>query len=446
MSQIDALREQRKQIQAELDGIVAGAERSGRDFTPTESKRFDALVVEARGLDDRIDVLDKASRASAAAASTYSTYMGGSTSSTTTARFSVRERGGVYAPGSGHSLFRDIFAARTVGDPEAMERLNRNAAEQRAQGDPVGTSLNFAIPGYLTDDFVAASRYGRVVADLVHNEQLPEGRDSIILPRIETGTEVEPQNPTEGSSITLTPMTTSAVSSAVVTLAGGQKVNQQLLDQSPFAMDRVILQDLGADAALRLENQVIFGAGSGSRELTGLLVAAGTNSVTYTTATPTAAGVYSSIAGAIAKVQETRYMAPDAIVMSPRRWLWLAQSVDSAGRPLVTPTDGAFNSMATLTDTVAGGQVGRMFGLPVYVTSGIGFTYGVGTNEDRIIVMRRDDAELWTSTPRLEVLNQTYGANLQLLIRWYNYAAFVARQPKGVAIIGGTGLVEPTLP
>jgi hypothetical protein len=132
--------------------------------------------------------------------------------------------------------------------------------------------------------------------------------------------------------------------------------------------------------------------------------------------------------------------------MTPSRWAWFASAQDSSGRPLVTPTandNAAFNALGTSGALSAGGAVGFLLGVPVYVTAVLPKNLGAGTNQDKIVVLRADDVELFESKPRLEVLPQIYGANLQVLVRYYSYAALIIRNAKGVSAIGGTGLVYP---
>jgi hypothetical protein len=79
----------------------------------------------------------------------------------------------------------------------------------------------------------------------------------------------------------------------------------------------------------------------------------------------------------------------------------------------------------------------------VYVTALIPKNLGTGTNQDRIVVLRADDVELFESAPRLEVMPQQFGTTLQVLVRYYSYAALIVRNPKGLAVLSGTGLVYP---
>ena len=187
---------------------------------------------------------------------------------------------------------------------------------------------------------------------------------------------------------------------------------------------------------------VSVGAGT-SGTMKGITASTGINAVTYTDASPTAAKLYSKVAGAIATIHASRYLPPTHIFMHPRRWAYLLAAVDSTGRPLVVPSaNGPFNAAGLETSVGSEGFVGMFCGLPVYTDANIATNLGVGTNQDVVIIARASDSVLYEGTPKAEAMAQTYGANLQVLVRMYNYAAFTAeRQAKSVAVIGGTGLV-----
>jgi hypothetical protein len=178
----------------------------------------------------------------------------------------------------------------------------------------------------------------------------------------------------------------------------------------------------------------------------GILTASGTNAVTYTASSPTAAGLYSKVADAVQQIHSKRFLPATHIFMTPRRWAFLLASSDSTGRPLVVPNaNGPMNAQGVFGDIAAEAFVGTLAGVPVFLDANIGVAYGAGTNEDRIIVARAADAVLFEGTPKAEVLPQTYGQNLQVLVRMYNYAAFTAeRYAQSFSVIGGTGLSTPT--
>lgn len=438
MSLIKDLAEKRASVQTKIDALVASAESEKREFTDAETTEFDAAIVEAKTLDARIEDLDAAEEARKSAdsvAKRFATPVGGAT---------VVSEPSTYRAGGANSYFRDLAMATVRNDRDAVDRLVRNSKEARALSTTDGGAGDFVPPVYLVDQYIKLARAGRVVADAVSKSNLPAGTDSINLPKIQTGSAVGIQA-TQGSGINNVDATTSTVTAPVVTLAGGQTVSLQLLEQSPINMDEVILQDLAADYATKLDAQVIYGTGANG-QMKGILTASGINSVTFTATTPTAAGLYSKVADAVQRIHSSRFLPATHIFMTPRRWAFLLASADSTGRPLVVPNaNGPFNAQGTFGDIAAESFVGTMAGVPVFVDANIGTTYGAGTNEDRIIVARAADAVLFEGTPKAEVLPQTYGQNLQVLVRMYNYAAFTAeRYAQSFSVIGGTGLVAPT--
>lgn len=441
MSMLASLVEKRAAVQAEIDAIVGKAEAEARDFTETESTEFDSKVAEARALDDRITSLEKAEESRKAADAVSAKY---GTSST-----SVKDPE-VYRAGGENSYFRDLALATVRSDRDAIDRLSRNdkaVKEFRASNGintTDGTGGDFVPPIYLTDQWIRFARAGRVTADQVTKQGLPAGTDSINLPKVATGSETAVQA-TQGSAINISDIATGTVTAPVVTIAGGQIVSLQLLEQSPVNMDQVILQDLAADYAKRLDLQVLAGTGSNG-QMKGLLTITNTNSVTYTSTAPTAALLYSKVADAVQQVHTGRFLPATHIFMHPRRWAALLAASDTAGRPLVVPVAGGpFNAMAGGVEVAAEGMVGTLQGIPVYLDANIPTNLGTGTNEDRIIVARASDSYLWEGTPRAEALPQTYGANLNVLVRFYNYAAFTGeRYAKAVSVIGGSGLATPS--
>lgn len=345
------------------------------------------------------------------------------------------------------SFFADIARAR-LGDMAATQRLaaNENARHgdggmERAVSTTIGSAGAFTPPAWLEDEFIALARPGRVVADLCHHEEMPAGVSSINLPRVASGTSVAIQG-TQNTPVAMQDITTDAVSSPIVTIAGAMTVSQQVLDQSPVAFDELVMTDLAADYARQLNAQVLTGTGTGG-QLTGLTTAAA-NGVTYTDASPTLGKLYSKIAAASAAVATSRYAGPDAIVMHPTRWAWCFAQLDTTNRPLITPVDAVNGVAATTAPTIAQGAVGKLAGLPVFLDNSIPTNLGTGTNQDQIVLARFSDSWLFESPIRAEVFPQTYASNLSVLVRLYSYVALAHRYPKAVAVIGGTGLVAPT--
>jgi HK97 family phage major capsid protein len=221
----------------------------------------------------------------------------------------------------------------------------------------------------------------------------------------------------------------------------------QLLEQSEIPFDHVILQDLALAYAGQLDVQALTGAGT-SGSLRGLASAAGLTVQAYTNASPAVAGagqLYSQIQQAVSKVYSTRYLAPDTILMHPRRWAWICAAFDTTNRPLVVPRAVAYNPVATDDSNVPQGYVGEIGGLQVFTDPNLPINTGAGTNQDPVYVFRRGDIMLWESAPTAETFTQPYADSMGVLFRLYAYSALIPdRYGSSIVQINGTGLVTPT--
>lgn len=349
----------------------------------------------------------------------------------------------------GPSYFHDQVTLALRGyDPDAAERMQRHSREVSAQMQTRaltttdGAGGEAVPPMWMVDKFIELARAGRVTADRMNRESLPGGTDSLNIPKMATGTAVAEQA-TQNTAVQNTDLTTTSVQAAVATLAGQQVVSLQLFEQSPINIDNLILSDLAADYATKLDLAVINNNAAGKR---GILNTSGINAVTYTDASPTVGELYLKVADAIQRIHTARFLPPDAIIMHPRRWAWFIGALDSSGRPLVVPNAlGPYNAFAGTDAVVSQGFVGSMQGLPVYVDPNIPTNLGAGTNEDRVIIGRFDDAQLYEGTPRAETFRETKADQLSALIRFYNYVAWTfERYPAAYSVVAGTGLVTPT--
>ncbi|MFB7666859.1 phage major capsid protein [Kitasatospora sp. NPDC056138] len=454
---VSDLRQRRKPYTAQLQDLVERAKAENRNLTQAESADFDTAEAQIREIDERIDELAEQIEADAAAApmqrkyaptSTKGTSMENRTSMPGYSRIQVTRSEEVYRPDNGTSYFKDLYLARELGDRDAAGRLHRNQklqAETRAiSGNVAGAGGEFVPPKWLEEQFIQYARPGRVTVDRCNLEPLPAGTDQLILPKINTGTATAIQT-TQNSAVQNTDLTTTSVSSSVATIAGAQTLSLQLIEQSPLSMDSVVLGDLAADYAMRFDLQVLAGTGTNG-QLTGILTQAGTNAITFTSASPTLGLLYSKIAGAIQAVHTSRFLPPDTIIMHPRRWAWCVSQLDAQNRPLVVPVAGGpFNAAGVSGDVRAQGYVGELQGLPVFVDANVPTNLGAGSNEDRIIVARMADLWAWESNIRAEAFQQTYAQNMSVLVRLYNYVSFQpARFPQSISVISGTGLTTPS--
>lgn len=408
--------------------------RTARDAARSAVTAADAEVTDLRAEVAAERATDEAQASTTRNASTDTARVGGAT---------IGSEPVTYARGGQHSFFRDQMriSLNRPGSRDAMERMERNVQEVRALTTVDGAGGDFVPPLWMVSDFVELARAGRIVADQIAHQTLPTGTDTISLPRLATGTATAEQT-TQNTAVQNTDATTGSVSAAVATIAGQQVISQQLLDQSPINMDQVLLGDLAADYAIKLDTFVISNNATNKVGLIASAIAGGTVvSLTATTIT----GLYAAVANAVQSINTTRYMPADKIFMHPRRWAALIAAVDTAGRPLVVPVAGAFNAVAQPGANVAQGYVGTMQGLPVFVDPNMPTNLGTGTNEDRVLVVRSADSILYEGTPKSEVFRETKADQLSVLLRFYNYAALHAsRLPKSLAVISGTGLIPPT--
>jgi HK97 family phage major capsid protein len=353
------------------------------------------------------------------------------------------------------SFFADIIAA-DQGSADAAQRLWRHGSEMAAlRRDSATTAVERDLtsvdaaggylvpPLYLQEEFVNLARAGRVTANLIGSRPLPPNTDSINVPRMTSGTTGATQADLAG--VSSTDAVFDLISADVLTLAGQQDVSRQVVDRSIPGVDEVIFSDLARAYHYNLDTAVLNSTTTNNK---GLLQVSGTNSVTYTTSTPTLAGLYAKIADAIQQIGTGIFMPATHIVMHPRRWAFCLASQDANNRPLIVPTaQGPFASAGQTGGVVAEGPVGSIQGLPVYVDANVPTTAGAGTNEDKIIVFAQPELYLWEDQggPYLETFRDVLSGTLAVRFQLHNYwAQLHARRSKAISVISGTGLAAPT--
>lgn len=299
----------------------------------------------------------------------------------------------------------------------------------------------FVPPMFLTAEWIAFARPGRVLADLQHHEDLPDGTMSISIPKVNSGTSSGTQG-TQNTNVSMTDLQTAFVTFPVVTKAGQQIVSLQLLERSPISFDQVVGRDLALAYAQDLNTSIHSGLGNG--DITGILNTSGINTVTWTQATPTVKGYYGQVGIAKVDVATGRKLPATHHVLTTNAWEWIAQSTDTAGRPLVVPGyNGPFNALQIAPDdAVAQGVVGRQLSqLDTYEDLTLPANLGGGSNQDVSIIGRFDENWLYESPITTRMLPQTYGAQLSMLLQIYGYSAFTAaRYPVANSVITGTGM------
>lgn len=350
--------------------------------------------------------------------------------------------------------FRGSVGSRGGLDASPFERrVNPNRTD--------GQGGYLVPPLWLIDDVIPYLRAGRVAADLTRSMALPPGTDSINIPKIASGTATGVQT-ADGAAVTSTDFTDTSVSAGVKTIAGQQDVSIQLLEQSPGQIvDRVIIEDLMADYNLRVDAQVLTGTGS-SGQVLGILPVSNytsTNTITWTSSTPTAVSFNQAVGAAVSKTAYTRYNLTNLKVLThPRRWFWFATALDNypgaaplTGRPLVNTTETGFN-LAAVEENPAPyqGMVGRFpFGPTAHIDANIpavataAGAIAAGTN-DLAIAAKWDDLWLFEGELRTRVLPEILSGTLQVRVQCFNYFAFLVRYGQSIAVIQGTGMSAPT--
>lgn len=440
---IKRLKVQHRAVTDQMRAIMSAATAAGRPtLNADEERRFEAAKAEAEGLADRIDELETQDAREARAAP-FAAAAGNA------ARIALGESS-LYGPDSEHSYFRDLINAQLRGDFDARSRIGQHKVEveghleRRDLTRTDGAGGEFVPPLWLMQEYAEAARGGRVFANLMRKLPLPPGTDSINIPRVTGGAATGIQT-ADNAAVTEVDPTTGNAPAPVRTIAGQVDVALQLLEQSPIAFDQIVFADLLADYNAQLDTQLLSGSGA-SGQLLGVLNTAGILTVTFTSGTPTVAGLYPRVAEAISLMASQRKRPPEAIVMHPRRWAWMLAALDGQQRPLVVPAAGGPQNAAALSLQLSeAGPVGTFHGLPVHIDANVPITLGAGTNEDRILLVRGVDHPLLEGGVRTRVLPEVGSGTLTVRLQLYAYAAFTAaRFPASTAVIAGTGLIAPT--
>lgn len=457
---IVTLQKRRKVLLIDAETRAQNAQAEKRSLTAAEQAQIDAVIDEVTQIDERIAELREADARSAASAAARVRF--GVTDTGSSGVVHVRSEPTVYNPGNRleRSYFRDLARAQLFGDRDAADNLHRHGQqmlerpEYRALGNTNatgGSGGEFAPPAYLLEEWIPLARPGRVTADLFNRMDVPPGKSSVNLPKIQTGTTVALQT-TQNSSLSQTDLTTAYVTTGFGTVGGKQVVSQQLIDQSGIDFDSVIAGDLMGAWGQNIGTNVISGAGTGNSTnsvVNGLINASipAANQITFTSGSPTAALFYSKAAGALSAFATNRFADPTHWLMHPRRWFWLLAQTDSAGRPLVVPIAAqAYNPMGNQeTPGKVAGVVGSFLGLPVVVDPLLPTNVGAGTNQDNVYLIKADDLWFFESPPQMEVFRETYSDSLGVLYRLHSYIGTILnRQAYSLAVISGSGLVAPS--
>lgn len=466
-AELRKLLEDRTGHQAALEAVLAAAEaRDDSNLTDDETKTFNASRDALRAADESIDALDARIKEiedlntrNEARAALAETVQPTATPEADQA-VHVRRDDPVYRQDRTESVFADAYAVRfgIGGDANSASRLEKHMNEVRAgvhgqlgtEVRDVGTSAFGAlvVPNYLPEMYAEFLRAGRVTANLATNHDLPPSGMTMEIPRGTTGTAVAAQT-AENFSVTEVDFDETTLSVPVRTYGGMQDISRQAIERG-YNIDSIIYADLAGAYAVRIDTDVISGAGTSGTHM-GILSTTSLGTVTYSATAPTVAGLISKLADAIQQVNSTRFLPADFMVMHPRRWGWLVAASDSSGRPLVVPSANIPQNAQGVGTPAAYGYVGQVLGLPVYTDANIPTTVSTtttaGATEDRIIVGKAADLHLWENgaAPRQFRFEERLGEQLTIRLVVAGYSAFTAgHHIEGLRALVGAGLTTPT--
>ncbi|WP_395695286.1 phage major capsid protein [Nocardioides sp.] len=336
------------------------------------------------------------------------------------------------------SYFADLFASEVRNDVGARQRVAAHHAEQMRAVSTAGFA-GLVPPAYLLDQAALLARTGRPFADSVQKLPIPGQGMSLVVPRSTTGSSAAVQA-SENTAVSNTDEAWSNLTVPVVTIAGQAQVSRQSLERGAPGLDELVFADITGAYFAAQDVQCLSGTGSSGQAL-GLLNTSGIAQAAAFTAAATFATFYAKVNGIIASIAGARLMPADTIVMHPRRWAWLSNQVDSAGRPLVVPSTGV---NAVTSDQAGGPAYGvtdaTFLGLRVVVDPNVPINVGTGP-EDVVIVYRAADLLLWQDgdgQPTDLRFEDAAGASLTVTLVAYGYSAFTAgRYPGAVGVVGG---------
>jgi HK97 family phage major capsid protein len=446
---LTAMRQRRDDLAAGLNGAWSAGLREGRN-TPTPQE--DAAFREWRELAD--EVKEREADEQRGDLSALSHRFGG-TPSTPGKSAMLDSRNLTYRRGDPKtSYLRDLMRVTLNRDDDYSARNRLAEHARQVVEDPAFRELRdlsrvdsdggFMVPpAWLVSEYVALARSGRATADLCTRQPLPSGTDSINIPKIISGTDVNVQ-PADNTAVTEVDLEDAFINAPVRTVAGQQSVALQLLDQSPISMDSVIFADLIGAHGTRMDKEVLYGSGSAGHCL-GLDMTPGITSIPV--AGSTIQQIYNAIANGIQTMHSTRFEPPTVVVLHPRRWGALLALLDTTNRPLFLPNANHPMNAAGIQDNVESQTVvGSVCGLPIVTDPNIRVTDGAGSptgSSDTIWILRASDLLLWESGIRARVLPEVKAQTLTVVCQVYSYYAFSA-QRHVESVVELTGLPAPS--
>lgn len=345
----------------------------------------------------------------------------------------------VYGEEGEHSYFNDVRRARD-GDTVARKRID-DYFEGKAMGEGTDSAGGFLVPPEVSDTLIPIRDSASVLRQLFTSQ--PIESDTIRFVAQDSGLAVAWT--AEFAEKIQSDLSFSEFEAHVYTAAGLATVSNQLLKDAKWNVDRLITADL-AKRFVHLEEQAFIN-GTGNGQPLGILNTPGVISVPFTAASPKQIELLDKISDAVTEIQSQFLGFPDAIVMHPKTWGWLAKARGTNEEYILG--SGAAGTQRRPNEAIPGyGQGtlprGELFGLPVYTTPNVPTNLGDAENESAVIVgdfsqglvLDREGIVTDTSSHVFFTSNQT-------VFRSEERLGFTAgRYPNAFAVIQGDGLVN----
>lgn len=343
----------------------------------------------------------------------------------------------VYGADGEHSYFDDVRRARG-GELKARQRID-DYFEGKAMGEGTDSTGGFLVPPEVSDELIPLRDNVSVLRQLFTTQ--PIESDTIRFVAQDSGLAVAWT--AEFAEKIQSDLSFSEFEAHVYTAAGLATVSNQLLKDAKWDVDMLITKDL-AKRFVSLEEQAFIN-GSGSGQPLGIMNTPGVISVPYTEASPEQAALLDKISDGITEIQTQFLGFPDAIVMHPRTWGWLAKGRTKDETYVLG--SGANGTQRRPNEPIPGynggtAPRGELFGLPVYCTPNVPTALGDAEDESAVIV---GDFSQGLVLDREGIVTDTsqhvFFTSNQTVFRSEERLGFTAgRYPNAFAVIQGDGL------
>jgi hypothetical protein len=266
---------------------------------------------------------------------------------------------------------------------------------------------------------------------------------TVNIPLLTTATSVANQS-SENSAGSSTAPNDTLLTENVQTATGNVTLSRQAIDRG-YGVDEVTIQDLFKRYATNLDSTLINQATTGLSALAGTFAGALNSGLSIAT-------LYSKILGATAGV-EANLLAqaiPTHVILFSSRWYWMGAQVGT-NFPFINVMGAQYPWQGGVMNSTGGYDQGPRgvlpSGLQVIVDNNVPNNLGVGTNQDELYVVARDECHLWEdpAAPVFIRAEQPAAASLGVLMVLYGYYAYSFRRYTGaVQKVAGTALITPT--